>query len=42
MNHNFFIHLSVEEQLGSFHNLALVEIAAMSISMTLNHLFMTA
>jgi len=31
MDHIFFIHLSVEEHLGSFHSLAIADIAAMNI-----------
>ena len=31
VNHNFFIHSSVDEHLGSYHNLAVVESAAVNI-----------
>ena len=31
INHNFFIHSSVDGHLGSFHNLAIVESAAINI-----------
>ena len=31
INHGFFIHSSVDRHLGSFHNLAIVESAAINI-----------
>ena len=36
INHNFFIRSSVDGHLGSFHNLAIVESAAINIVQAIN------
>ena len=37
VNHILFIHLSVDEHLGSFHALAIVNSAAMNTEVSLSH-----